>query len=183
MVLLGFMEKAIEIPEGVKAEKKGNALEVSGPKGSLQREFFDTRIKWEIQGSQVKIKSRDERKRTLALTGTFASHMKNMIIGVTSGFEARLKVIYSHFPMKIKVEGSILVIQNFMGGRDSRKTSILEGVKVEVKKDDIIVSGASKEDVGQTAGRIEGIAKVTGFDRRVFQDGIHLTVKTHPLES
>lgn len=176
------MEKTIPIPEGITAEKKGAFLKVTGPKGSLQRAFSDPVIDWSIQDNAISIHSTNERRKTHALVGTVASHTRNMITGVEKGFEARLKAVYSHFPMKIKVEGSQLLIQNFMGERSSRIVEILEGVTVDVKKDDVIVSGINKEDVGQTAGRIEQVSKVTGFDRRVFQDGIHLVTKTRPKE-
>lgn len=176
------MEKTIEIPEGVNLEKKANLLEVTGPKGTLSRELSDPKVSWEIKDNKVIVKSKSDNKRTIALTGTFASHIQNMVLGVTKGFEARLKVIYSHFPMKLKLEGNELVVQNFMGGRAPKKAQVIENVKVEVKKDEIIVTGINKEDVGQTAGRIEQVTTVRGFDRRVFQDGIHLVSKTHPME-
>ena len=176
------MEKTIDIPEGVTVEKQGSMLVVKGPKGSLQMELEDPLVSLEISGNSVKFKSKNTRRKVLALTGTFAAHTRNMILGVTRGYEARMKVIYSHFPMKIKVEGSSLVIQNFMGGRSSRSVNIIEGVKIDVKKDDITVSGIDREAVGQTAGRIEQAVKVKGFDRRVFQDGIHLVQKTFPKE-
>ncbi len=176
------MKKEVRVPEGIKAEKKGSALSVMGPKGTLEREFSSPGIAWKLEESTITLESRNDRRRNLALLGTFAAHMRNMMLGTDKGFEARLKAVYSHFPMKIKVEGNELLIQNFMGERTTRKAAISEGVRVDVKKDDIVVSGADRESVGQTAGRIEKAAKVSGFDRRVFQDGIHLTMKSRPQE-
>ncbi|MBL7160805.1 MAG: 50S ribosomal protein L6 [Candidatus Aenigmarchaeota archaeon] len=177
------MKKTISIPEGVSVEKKGQILVVTGPKGSLQRELVDPDVEMKVSGEAVEFSSKRDRRKINALTGTFAAHLNNMITGVTKGFEASLKVVYSHFPMKVSVEGSEVVIQNFLGERSSRRINILEGVEVQVKKDDVTVSGINKEDVGQTAGRIEKITTVKGFDRRVFQDGIHLVSKTHPMEA
>ena len=56
-------------------------------------------------------------------------------------------------------------------------------MKVELKKDIVIVSGNDKEEVGQAAALIEQTAKVRGYDRRVFQDGIHLIQKASPVEA
>jgi large subunit ribosomal protein L6 len=47
------------------------------------------------------------------MIGTFSSHINNMMKGVTQGFEYRMKVVYSHFPMQLKVEGKKLFIGNF----------------------------------------------------------------------
>jgi len=174
------MEKTIEIPEGVTVEKREDLLVIKGPKGTLERELRGQDVSIKTESGKIIVTSSTEKRKNLALAGTFVSHINNMILGVTQGFEARLKVIYSHFPMKLNVEGNKLVIQNFMGGRDKREVEILEGVDVKATKEEVIVSGIDKENVGQTAGRIEQKTTVRGFDRRVFQDGIHLIQKTAP---
>ena len=105
-----------------------------------------------------------------------------MITGVTQGWEARLKIVYSHFPMKLTVEGDRLRIGNFLGERRDRTARLRGEVKVELKKDVVVVTGSDREEVGQAAATIELTAKVKGHDRRVFQDGIHLIQKTRPME-
>ena len=55
-------------------------------------------------------------------------------------------------------------------------------VKVEAKKDVVVVTGNDREEVGQASATIELGAKVKGYDKRVFQDGIHLIQKTSPIE-
>jgi len=86
------------------------------------------------------------------------------------------------FPIKVNVEGSHVVIGNFLGERSNRKADIVGQTKVQVDKDEIIVTGINKENVGHTAANIERAAKVQGFDRRVFQDGCHLTQKARAIE-
>ncbi|MBI4021032.1 MAG: 50S ribosomal protein L6 [Candidatus Aenigmarchaeota archaeon] len=176
------MEKSIPIPEGVTVEQQGTILTVTGPKGTLTRTFEASGVTLAVAGAEVKITSASDRRKTRALTGTTAAHVRNMIQGVQTGYEARLKAIFSHFPIKVKVEGNRVVVQNFLGERDSRTVGILEGVTVDAKKEEIIITGIDRERVGQTAGRIERIAKVKGFDRRIFQDGIHLIQKARPAE-
>ena len=51
------------------------------------------------------------------MVGTLASHINNMIVGVTNGFEYRMKVVYSHFPIQLKVASDELIINNFLGER------------------------------------------------------------------
>ena len=176
------MEKTVQIPEGVTAEKKGTMFVVTGPKGTLEKEFNSRLVTWSVKTDTFTITSTNERRKSLAMTGTYAAHARNLVTGVTKGYQATLKAVYSHFPMKIKIDGQVFKVDNFMGERSSRVTTIPEGVKIEVKKDDVLISGINKEDVGQTAGKIERITRVTRFDRRVFQDGIHLTQKARPQE-
>ena len=64
-----------------------------------------------------------------------------------------------------------------MGERNPRKARIVGQTKVDIKKDEIIVTGIDKEDVGQTSANIELATKVTGYDRRIFQDGCYITQK------
>lgn len=111
------------------------------------------------------------------MTGTIAAHIRNMIKGVTKGYTYRLKIVYAHFPMKVTVKGDTVVIENFLGERAPRYAKILPGVKVEVKGEEVIVSGIDKEKVGQTAANIELATRVRGFDIRKFQDGIYIVSK------
>lgn len=175
-------EKAVQIPEGVEVKEEGSSLVVKGPKGELSREFKNPKIKTEVKAGQVRFSSKEKRRKTLALLGTWAAHMRNMVTGVTKGWEARLKVVYSHFPIKLAQEGDRVMIQNFMGERKPRTAAIVGETKVELKKDEIVLTGINKEEVGQTAANIELAAKVIGYDRRVFQDGCHLVQKCSPVE-
>ena len=174
------MQRTVTFPTGVTAEQKGTVLSVKGPKGALERDFVFDHVNWTLDGDKLTIASTSDRKKIGAGIGTLAAHVQNMITGVTVGFEASLKVVYAHFPIKVTVQGTKVVVSNFLGERSDRITEAAEGVKVEVKKDDVFVSGPDKDKVGQTAGRIEGVARVTGFDKRVFMDGIHLVQKAHP---
>jgi large subunit ribosomal protein L6 len=88
-----------------------------------------------------------------------------------------MKVVYSHFPIQLKAVSGELVINNFLGERKPRSAKILEGTKVEIGKDEVLVKGINKESVGQTMANIEQATRVRGFDIRVFQDGIYLVEK------
>ena len=60
---------------------------------------------------------------------------------------------------------------------------MVEGVKVEVKGQDITLTGVSKERVGLCAAQIEQLCRVRGRDRRVFQDGVYIIEKdSKPLK-
>ena len=70
-----------------------------------------------------------------------------------------------------------VVIGNFLGERQSRSANIISGVNVKVDKDVILITGIDREKVGQVGANIEKATKITGFDRRVFQDGCYIIKK------
>ncbi len=170
--------REVEIPEGVTVEiLEGGIVKVKGPLGELERKLYHPKISIRKEDSKVVVECVLPRKKEVAMTGTFASHIKNMIKGVTRGYTYRLKIVYAHFPMKVYVKGDKVIIENFQGERAPRYAKILPGVKVEVKGEEVIVSGIDREKVGQTAANIELATKIRDRDVRVFQDGIYIVSK------
>ena len=105
------------------------------------------------------------------------AHVRNMIKGVTEGYIYTMKVVYSHFPVTIKIEGDKVIVNNFLGENVPRVAKIMGDTKIEVKGQDLVLTGTNKDDVGQTCGNIEQACRITKFDRRVFQDGIYINEK------
>lgn len=171
------ISKIIEIPEGVDAEIEGEIVRVSGPRGELERELSYPHISIRKEDRTIRVEGRYPRAREKAIIGTMASHINNMIKGLTQGFEYKLKVVHAHFPMSIKVSGNKVVIDNFVGEKVAREAQIAGSSKVSVKGDIITVEGNNIEEVGRTASNIEQATRVKGRDRRVFQDGIYLIEK------
>ncbi|HIJ00408.1 MAG: large subunit ribosomal protein [Candidatus Methanomethylophilaceae archaeon] len=177
MTITGIIDNEIEIPEGVTVTKDGDILTVSGPKGHLSREFRYPRVELSVSGNVINIRSEFPRVREKAIVGTFESHIRNMMYGVKHGYTYKMKVVYSHFPMKVTVKDGNVMIDNYMGGKSRRYARIMPGVSVTVKGSDIIVEGIDRELCGQTAANIEKATRRRGFDRRVFQDGIYIVEK------
>ena len=176
--MIKMFAKEVKVPEEVKVEIYGNKVKVIGPKGELEKSFVITKdVKVEISEGKVRVFTENERRKIKAIVGTIAAHIRNMIEGVTKGYVYKLKIIYSHFPITVKVEGDKVIIQNFLGERRPREAKIVGDVKVEVKGQEIIVSGIDIDAVGQTAGNIEQATRIVGKDRRVFQDGIFIVSK------
>lgn len=168
------MEKELTIPENVNVEIQNKCVKVSGQRGEIKKEFkyfFD--IKIEKKDNKIVVMSTSDRKKVRAMVGTMIAHIKNMIKGVTEGYTYKMRVVYSHFPITVKVEGNEVQIQNFLGESVPRSAKIVGNTKVEVKGQDIILTGPSKEDVGQTCGNIEQACRISKYDRRIFQDGIY----------
>lgn len=175
---LGLLKEEIEVPEKVQVTlDPDGTVKVKGPLGEVSRKLAHPRVRVERKGAHIVVSSELPRKREKALVGTYASHIRNMIEGVTKGFEYRMKIVYAHFPIKASVKGSTFVIENFLGEKSPRKTEILGATKVTVKGDIIELTGPDVEAVGQTAANIERATKIKGYDPRVFQDGIYIIQK------
>jgi large subunit ribosomal protein L6 len=169
--------RQVEIPEGVAVTVDGSTVTVKGPKGEVTRQLCYPMIDITKEDSQLIVNSRLDRKQHRAMVGTLAAHINNMIAGVSRGFEYKMKVVYSHFPIQLKEASNELIISNFLGERKSRSAKILPGAKVEIGKDELTITGIDKELVGQTMANIEQATRVHGFDIRIFQDGIYLVDK------
>ncbi|MEM2537643.1 MAG: 50S ribosomal protein L6, partial [Candidatus Bathyarchaeia archaeon] len=109
-------------------------------------------------------------------------HINNMITGVRKGFTYKLKIVFSHFPISVKVQGNTVLIENFTGERSPRKAKIIGNVKVKVQGDDVIVQGINLEEVSQTAANIEQATKIRRKDPRVFLDGIYLYERSEGMD-
>lgn len=177
MPVTGQGKEMVDVPEGVTVTIEGRTVTVKGQKITLTREFPVSRINMTLEGSRVILKCDLPKKKENALLGTFRSHITNMIIGVTGGFEYKMKIVYSHFPVKTSVKGDKFVIDNFLGEKYPRTASILGNTKITVKGDEVILTGPDKEDVGQTSANIEQITRIKRYDPRVFQDGIYIISK------
>jgi len=180
--MTGLIEHRIEIPDGVNVEIEGDEVKVSGPNGAMTRVLKHPRIRIDLAEGEVIVSSELPRTREKALAGTFSSHIKNMIHGALRNYEYRLKIVYSHFPMKVNVRGDRFVIENFMGERAPRHADIRPGVKVSVKGSEVVVAGPDIEAAGQTAANIERATAIRGYDPRVFQDGIYIVEKARRSE-
>jgi large subunit ribosomal protein L6 len=172
-----MLKDEIEIPEKAQVSLHEGVVKVKGPQGEVSKRLVHPRVKVEVKGKRVVVSSEMPRKREKALVGTYGAHIRNMLVGATKGFEYKMKIVYAHFPIKTSIKGDIFVIENFLGEKFPRKTRILGATKVQVKGDQVVLTGPNVEDVGQTAANIERATKIKGFDPRVFQDGIYITEK------
>ena len=181
MPRVALVSHKIPIPDGMGSNIDGNTVTISKEGNSLSREFVHNRVEVLASGSDLEVSCSLPRRSEKALAGTWAAHLRNMVKGIDQGFEYRLKAVFSHFPMSLKVDGDKFRITNMLGEKVPRVAKMpwtpSEGqVKIE-NKTDIIVTGADREKVGQTAANIEKACKVKKRDPRVFQDGVFITSK------
>ncbi len=170
-------EQSMPVTEGVAVEIAGKKVKVSGPKGNLEREFPVKDLKIEKVENKVKVSSESDRKTQRAIVGATLAHIRNMMTGVTKGYTYKLKILFSHFPMTVKLEKDKVVIQNFLGERKPRVAEIMGKAQVKIDGQDITVTGIDIDEVSQTAGRLELSTRISGYDRKTFEDGIWLCSK------
>ena len=164
----------IPIPNGVNVDVKNNLIVVTG-KGKTFEIPFDSRLNCiKVENSEVTFNPiGKENKSKVACMRSVMSHVKNAFKGIDTGFSKKLQVVFSHFPVSIEVKDSIAVIKNFLGEKVPRLASIIGDSKVDVKGQDISITGSNKYSVGQTANNLMAATKIKSKDRRVFQDGIY----------
>ena len=172
------MEKIeIKIPENVTAQLDRLDLSVEGPNGKVSKRFQYPGLLLHSNENSIIIERSSETKKTIAMTGTFRSHILNMFHGVTAGWTYELDILYAHFPMQVSVDQNSVIIDNFLGERHPRKTKIHGETTVSIDGEKVLVTGPDIEAVGQTAGSIEQLTTIKDKDPRVFQDGIYITKK------
>ncbi|MEM3671475.1 MAG: 50S ribosomal protein L6 [Thermoprotei archaeon] len=176
-MIVRYVSKAVKIPEGVQVSVEGKKVTVKGPAGTLTRAFDSTPVEFRVDGSQLIVEAHNIKKRDQALVGTTAAHVRNMCQGALKEYTYRLKMVYAHFPLSVKVEGETVKIENFIGERAPRLAAVAKGVRVAVEGEDVVVSGVDKESVSQTAANIQKATHIRQYDPRVFSDGIYVYSK------
>ncbi|MCS7134934.1 MAG: 50S ribosomal protein L6, partial [Candidatus Aenigmarchaeota archaeon] len=120
------MEREFKIPEGFKVTVDGKKLRVEYGGRFIEKQInYPSSIKLKVEDNKLIVSSEIERRKIKAMMGTLIAHVRNMVKGLKDGYTYRLKAVYTHFPMTIKVEGDEVIITNFLGERTVRKAKIL----------------------------------------------------------
>ncbi len=170
------------IPEGVKISQNKNMLEFVGPLGKTFKSFRSIPVNIEIAENKVLLKTTTFRKRDYSILHTSRSIIRNICEGLVIGYTIKMKLVFAHFPITVKVDGKKILIENFQGERAPRITKIVGNTKVIPKGEDVILTGEVWTDITQTAANIELKTKVKNKDHRVFLDGIYVYEKKKGIE-
>ena len=141
-------KKPIEIPAGVKVAVSGNTVTVEG-KAKLSLDL-PPHVAVEVADNQVVVKQASEAREAGAMHGLARSLINNMVIGVTAGFKKELQIVGVGY--KAALQGSKLNLS--LGYSHPIVYQIPEGIKVTLNENKILVEGADKQLVGQTAAEI-----------------------------
>ena len=187
MQTLTVMERRlVEIPKDVTCTlQSNNKIIIKGKLGTVERNFPLTSTKLELvkqddsgkQGNFLSIWDYFHKSRNKAMVGKIEGNVKNMITGVQLGFTYKLKIVYSHFPITVTSAKNGVITTGHYGTKEKRFIPLLNGVKVTIKGEDILLEGADIENVSQSAARLQESTKLRGRlakDPRIFQDGIYI---------
>ena len=143
--------RILTVPAGVTVSVNGNNVTVKGPKGELSTEV-NSNINVNVEGNELKItRNSDEYKN---FHGTANANIKNMIEGVTKGFEKSLESVGVGY--RFQVKGKTLVIT--AGYSHPVEMEIPEGITVESPSNtEITVKGINKEQVGEFSANIRKV--------------------------
>ncbi len=145
--------RVLIIPTGVTVSVDGNKVTVKGPKGELSTEINE-HITVEVNGTEIKLnRENDLFKKD---HGTANAHIKNMIDGVTKGFEKKLESVGVGY--RFQVKGKQLVVT--AGYSHPVNVEIPEGITVESPSNtELFVRGIDKKKVGDFAAEIRDIRR------------------------
>ncbi len=171
------LETVFELPQGMQASVEKGTLTVKSSGKQVSKTFNSRELEVTVEGNGIKVRAKKQKKRVIPLINAFVSHMKNIVLGLSDGFEYRLEIVYSHFPMTVTQKEKIIEITNVGGSKKHRLARVVGDSVVQIKGKEITVTGLNKEHVGQTAANMEQVSKIKGKDKRVFQDGIYIVSK------
>ena len=181
--LIDKLAAELEIPEGVTVSYDRPMMTVQGPLGKTWKSFKKIPVTIDVKDGKVLFKAQGTRDKNRAIMNTARSLIRNLCEGVVEGYTIKMKIVFSHFPITVKVDGKTVLIENFQGERAPRKTKIWGETKVVPKGDDVIITGHVLTDVSQTAAEIENGSRVKNKDHRVFLDGVYKFEKKKGIEN
>lgn len=147
-------KKPISIPQGTEVTISGNLVTVKGPKGTLER-VLHPKVEVKIENGEVIVTPKGNTLEAQALWGTFASHIGNMVHGVNELFQKKL--ILEGIGFKSEVKGNTIVFA--LGFSHPVEVEIPESLTVTAEKNNIVVSGIDKEEVGSFAAKLRALKK------------------------
>lgn len=145
--------KVIVLPAGVEITNNDNVVTVKGPKGELTREFSKD-IEIRVEGTEVTLHRPNDSKEMKTIHGTTRALLNNMVVGVSEGFKKQLEMRGVGY--RAQLQGNKLVLA--VGKSHPDEVEAPEGITFELPNPtNIVISGISKEVVGQTAAYIRSL--------------------------
>ena len=145
-------KQPVRIPSGVSVEISGHTVTVTGPKGTLKKQFAPE-IGVEVVDGEVRVSAKGKSKYVLSLFGTTRALINNDVTGVSTGWSKQLELVGTGF--KAEVNGSELSL--IVGYSHPVKIKAPEGISFKVEKTTVTVEGYDREVVGQVAADIRAV--------------------------
>jgi large subunit ribosomal protein L6 len=145
----------IPVPTGVEVAIDGSSVTVTGPRGTLAREFSE-RVAFERRDGELVVTRFDDERQSRALHGLSRALLANMVTGVSQGFSKTLDIVGVGYRASLKGSG----LEILVGYSHPVAYSAPQGITFETPAPTrIIVSGIDRELVGQVAAEIRRVRK------------------------
>lgn len=145
-------KQIITIPAKTEVSVEGDMLSVKGPQGTLTKPLRGT-VTISVDNGTATVSPLGNSIFSRAIWGTYAAHLKNMIAGVNTPYEKKLVIEGVGYRAEMAGAGLNLL----MGFSHPVKMAVPEGLSVKVEKNEITISGADKERVGQFAADVRAV--------------------------
>ena len=143
----------ISIPAGVEVKVDGNLVTVKGPKGELSHTVAAP-ITVALNENEITVSRPNDERLSRSLHGLTRTLIQNLIIGVTQGYEKKLEIVGTGYRAAQKGAG----VELSLGFSHTVVVEPPAGIDLKVEGNlRIIVSGISKEQVGEVAANIRKI--------------------------
>jgi large subunit ribosomal protein L6 len=146
-------KREIELPKGVTASLKDGKIEIKGPKGTAVRALTPN-VDVKVEGNQIKVTPTIGGRDGARMQGLARALINGMVVGASAGYTKTLQLVGTGY--RAEVKGKNLNLS--LGFSHPVVFPIPEGVKVEIPGDSkgtvLILTGANKELMGQTAAKI-----------------------------
>ena len=140
----------VAVPDGVTVELDGKVVTAKGKLGELSVTLTDE-VKVEQSDGTITVTPLAQHKRARQMWGTARSLIDNLVVGVSEGFTRKLEI--NGVGYRAQVQGKDVVLQ--LGFSHEVRYAIPEGIKIEApEQNQLIISGADKQRVGQVAAEI-----------------------------
>jgi large subunit ribosomal protein L6 len=146
-------KRPIEIPKGVTANVSGRSIDVKGPKGQLTRALVDT-VSINLDGGKLHVSSTAPGRDASRLQGLMRALVASMVKGVADGYEKVLELKGTGY--RVELKGATLHFA--LGYSHPIAYPVPKGITATIPADSkgtvLILQGADKELIGQTAAKI-----------------------------
>lgn len=147
------------IPSGVTVAVDGQRVHASGKQGTLDRTLM-REVRITREDNKISIRPRDDSLRARMMWGTARTLVANLVEGVSQGFSRKLEITGVGY--RVQVQGNTLVMQ--LGYSHDVHYPAPEGISIQCPdQTHIVISGASKELVGQVASEIRAFRPVEPY--------------------
>ncbi|PZU27682.1 MAG: 50S ribosomal protein L6 [Actinomyces sp.] len=144
----------VPVPAGVDVTINGNEVTVKGPKGTLSRTIAQPLSVTRQEDGTILVTRPNDERESRSLHGLSRTLINNMVVGVTEGYSKQLEIVGTGYRAAQKGTG----VELSLGFSHTVTVEPPEGIDLKVEGNlKIIVSGISKERVGEVAANIRKI--------------------------